>query len=85
MEVALLDVSHPEVQRHIREQIKQIVSGYGCSLINVDFTGYTTGIANGAHNLRWHDQTLTSVQLYRLAGELLRDAIDKARSTSRGC
>ena len=38
-EVALLDVSHPAVQRQIREQIKQIVNVYGCSLINVDFHG----------------------------------------------
>ena len=79
-EVALLDVSHREVQKHIRNQIKQIVNEYGCSLINVDFTAYTTGLTNGAQNLRWRDQTLTSVQLYRLAGELLRDAISEARS-----
>ncbi len=79
-EVALLDVSHPEVQRHIRNQIKQIVNGYGCSFINVDFTAYTTGLTNGTHNLRWHDKALTSVQLYRFAGELLRDAISEARS-----
>ena len=36
--------------------------------------------ANASHNLRWHDSSLTSVQLYRLAGELIRDAIDDARS-----
>ena len=79
-EVALLDVSHPEVQRHIRERVKQIVNEYGCSLINVDFTAYTTGLTNGTHNLRWYDETLTSLQLYRLAGELLRDAVNEARS-----
>ncbi len=79
-EVALLDVSHPEVQKRIRKQIKQIVNEYGCSLVNVDFTGYTTGLTNGAQNLRWHDKTLTPVQLYRFAGELLRDAISEARS-----
>lgn len=77
-EVALLDVSHPKVQQRIRRQIKQIVNVYGCSLINVDFTAYTTGLTNGTHNLRWRDETLTSVQLYRLAGELLRDAISEA-------
>ena len=79
-EVALLDVSHPAVQRHIREQIKQIVNVYGCSLINVDFTAYTTVLTNSEHNLQWHDETLTPVQFYRLAGELLRDAIEEARS-----
>ncbi|RKU36763.1 hypothetical protein C6496_12650 [Candidatus Poribacteria bacterium] len=79
-EVALLDVSHPEVRQHIRKQIKQIVNEYGCSLINVDFTAYTTVLTNSEHNLHWHDKTLTSVQLYRLAGELLMDAIKEARS-----
>ena len=79
-EVALLDVSHPGAQRHIRKQIKQIVSEYGCSLINVDFTAYTIGLTSDAHNLRWHNESLTSVQLYRLAGELLRDTVREARS-----
>ena len=79
-EVALLDVSHPEVQLRIRGQIKQIVNECGYSLINADFTPYTTGLTNGSHNLHWHDSNLTSVQLYRLAGELIRDAIDDARS-----
>ena len=79
-EVALLDVSHPEVQSRIRGQIKQIVNECGYSLINADFTPYTTGLTNASHNLCWHDSSLTSVQLYRLAGELIRDAIDDARS-----
>ena len=79
-EVALLDVSHPEVQQYIHTQIKQIINEYGCSLINVDFTAYTTGLTNSEHNLHWHDKTLTSVQLYRLAGELLRDAMKEARA-----
>ena len=76
-EVALLDVSHPEVQSRIREQVKQIVSEYGYSLINADFTPYTIGLTNASHDLRWHDDSLTSVQLYRLAGELVRDAINE--------
>lgn len=79
-EVALLDVSHPEVQSRIREQIKQVVTECGYSLINADFTAYTIGLTNASHNLRWRDNSLTSVQLYRLAGELLRDAINETRS-----
>ena len=78
-EVALLDVSHPEVQSRIREQIKHMVNGCGYSLINVDFTAYTTGLTNASHNLRWHDDSLTAVQLYRLAVELLRDTINEVR------
>ena len=81
-EVALLDVSHPEIQSRIREQIKHIVSGCGYSLINVDFTAYTTGLTNASHNLQWHDDSLTAVQLYRLAAELLRDTINEARLES---
>ena len=81
-EVALLDVSHPEIQSRIREQIKHIVTGCGYSLINVDFTAYTTGLTNASHNLRWHDDSLTAVQLYRLAAELLRDTINEARLES---
>ncbi len=81
-EVALLDVSHPGVQLRIREQIKHIVNSCGHSFINVDFTAYTTGLTNAAHNFRWHDNTLTSVQLYRLAVELLRDTINEARLES---
>ena len=79
-EVALLDVSHPAVQSRIREQIKQIVDEYGYSFIQADFTAYTMGLTNASHNLRWHDSSLTSVQLYRLAGKLLRDTIDAAQS-----
>ena len=79
-EVALLDVSHPEVRSRIREQIKQIIGEYGYSFINADFTAYTTGLTNASHDLHWHDSSLTSVQLYRLAGKLLREAIDEARS-----
>ena len=79
-EVALLDVSHPRVQSRIREQIKQVVGECGYSLINADFTAYTMGLTNASHNLHWHDSSLTSVELYRLAGKLLREAINEARS-----
>lgn len=77
-EVALLDASHPEVQGQIREHIKHIVNDYGCSFINVDFTGYTTGLTNTSHDLRWHDDKLTALQLYRSAVELLRETVDTA-------
>ena len=77
-EVALLDISHPEVQGQIREQIKHIVSNCGCSFINVDFTGYTIGLTNTSHDLQWHNNNLTALQLYRSAVEFLRDTIDAA-------
>ncbi|MCE2415385.1 alpha-galactosidase [Candidatus Poribacteria bacterium] len=81
-EVALLDVSHPEVQSRIREQMKQIVGECGYSFIYADFTAYTMGLTNASHNMRWHDRSLTSLELYRLAGKLLREAIDEAQSES---
>ena len=80
--VALLDVSHPAVQSRIREQIKQIVGEYGYSFIHADFTAYTMGLTNASRNLRWHDRSLTSVELYRLAGKLLRETIDEVQSES---
>lgn len=79
-EVALLDVSHPEVQSRIREQMKQVIGECGYSFINADFTAYTMGLTNTSHNLRWHDNSLTSVELYRLAGKLLREAINETQS-----
>ena len=78
-EVALLDVSHPKVQSRIREQIKRMVEGYGYSLVNVDFTAYTTGLTNPSHNLQWHDDSLTAVELYRLAAKFLRDTVNASR------
>lgn len=81
-EVALLDVSHPQVQARIRKQMKQVVGECGYSFIHADFTAYTLGLTNASHNLHWHDSSLTSVQLYRLAGELLREAIDEVQSES---
>ena len=76
-EVALLDVSHPQIQSRIREQIKHIVSRCGYSLINVDFTAYTIGLTNDSQNLHWHNDRLTAVQLYRFAVELIKDTINE--------
>ena len=81
-EVALLDVSHPQVQSRIRKQMKQVVDECGYSFIHADFTAYTLALTNASHNLHWHDSSLTSVQLYRLAGKLLREVIDEVQSES---
>ena len=79
-EVALLDVSHPKVQSLIQTQTKQMIAECGYSLINADFTAYTIGLTDTAPNFSWYDSSLTSVELYRLAVELLRDAITEART-----
>lgn len=77
-EVALLDVSHPDAQAYIRKQLKQIVDEWGYGLIKADFSSYTTGMMFSSHNLKWYDSSLTSVQLYRLAIQLLKDAVSEA-------
>ncbi len=82
-EVALLDVSHPAVQSRLREQIKKMVGECGYTFLNVDFTVYTLGLTNVSRNLYWRDKNLTAVQLYRLAGTLIREAIAEAKSESR--
>lgn len=76
-EVALLDVSHPDAQAYIRKQIKQIVDEWGYGLIKADFSSYTTGMMFSTHNLKWHDSSLTSAQLYRQAIQLLKDAVSE--------
>ncbi len=73
-EGGLLDVSHPDAQAYIRQQIKQIISEWKYDLIKADFSGYTT-VLSSARNLRWHDSSLTSIQLYRLALQLVKDAV----------
>jgi len=79
-EVALLDVSHPDAQAYIRKRIKQIVGEWGYGLIKADFSSYTTAMMFSVHNLKWHDSSLTSAQLYRLAIQLLKDAVNETEN-----
>ena len=76
-DVALLDVSHPKAQAHIRQQLQQFIAEWGCELIQVDFSAYTT-VLTSPHNVTWHDKALTSVQLYRLAVQVLKEAVAEA-------
>ena len=76
-DVALLDVSHPKAQAHIRQQLQQFIAEWGCELIQADFSVYTTMLTSPP-NVRWHDTSLTSVQLYRLAVQVLKEAVAEA-------
>ncbi len=79
--VALLDVSHPDAQAHVRLQVQRIVAEWGCELIQADFSAYTT-VLSSPHNVTWYDNTLTSVQLYRLAVQVLKEAVADASPTT---
>ncbi|MDE0637222.1 MAG: alpha-galactosidase [Candidatus Poribacteria bacterium] len=74
--VAILDVSHPETQLHVQKILKQIVDEWGYDLIKADLSSYTSGMMSVAPNVTWHDSSLTSAQLYRLAVRLLKEAVE---------
>lgn len=74
--LAILDVSHPEVQKYIKRKIKKIVDEWGYDLIKVDLSSYTSGMMSVAPNVTWYEDSLTSTELYQLALRLLTEAID---------
>ena len=76
--LAILDVSHPETQKHVRKVIKQLVDEWGYDLIKADLSSYTCGMMSIAQNAKWHDTSLTSTELYRLAVRLLAEAVEAA-------
>ena len=74
--LSILDVSHPETQVHVRKIVKQLVDEWGYDLIKADLSSYTSGMMAVAPNVTWHDSSLTSVELYRLAVHLLTEAVE---------
>ena len=75
--VAILDVSHPAAQTHVREMIRCIIDEWEYDLIKVDLSSYTNGMMSIAAQTNWHDSSLTSTELYRLAVRLLQEAVDE--------
>lgn len=73
--LAILDVSHPQTQSHVRNVIKQLIDEWDFDLIKFDLSSYTSGMMSVASNVRWHDSSLTSAELYRKAVRLLSDAV----------
>ena len=71
---AILDASHPQAQPHIRQLLKQLIDEWGFDLIKIDLSSYTSGMMSVSHNIDWHDNSLTSTELYRQAVRLLTEA-----------
>ncbi|MCZ6681397.1 MAG: alpha-galactosidase [Candidatus Poribacteria bacterium] len=80
VEVALLDVSHPGAQAHLRERVQQLTDEWGYDLIKADLFAYAIGPMADVENFVWHDQSLTSVELYRLGVQLLNQMVQESKS-----
>ena len=78
-EAALLDVSHPGAQAHVREYIRRAVDEWGYDLIKADLLAYTIGPMTNPSDFSWHETSLTSVELYRLGLRLLAEAIQDCK------
>ena len=76
-EVALLDVSHPEAQIHIRERLQEIIDEWGYDLVKVDLSAYAMGPMSDPSHFVWHNKSLTVIELYRLGIQLLNEIIEE--------
>ena len=76
-EVAVLDVSQPGAQTHIRENLRKLIDEWGYDLVKADLLAYSIGPLTELNNFVAHDASLTSVELYRLGVQLLNQIIDQ--------
>ena len=76
-EVAVLDVSQPGAQAHIRENIRKLIDEWGYDLVKADLLAYSTGPLAELNNFVAHDASLTTVELYRLGVQLLNQIINE--------
>jgi len=76
--LGILDVSHPKTQKHVKTILKQIIDDWSYDIIKVDLSSYTSGMMSISQNADWHDNSLTSTELYRKAISLLKEAVDMA-------
>lgn len=77
--LAILDVSHPETQKHVKKWLKKISDDWGFDLIKTDMSSYTSGMMSIVQNVSWHDNSLTSTELYRLAINTVKESIDSTQ------
>ncbi len=77
--LAILDVSHPKTQRHVRNIIKKIVDEWGYDKIKVDLSSYSSGMMSVAARTTWYEKSLSSAELYRRALEILKDSVDSTK------
>ena len=76
-EVALLDVSQPGAQAHIRENTRKLIDEWGYDLVKADLLAYAIGPLTELNNFVAHNASLTAVELYRLGAQLLNQIIDE--------
>lgn len=77
--LAILDVSHPEVKKHIRKVIKKLVNEWEFDLIKADFSSYTCGMMAVAPNAKWYEKELTSAELYQHAVRLITETVETTK------
>ena len=77
MEVAVLDVSHPGAQAHIRENTRKLIDEWGYDLVKADLLAYAIGPLAELNYFVAHDASLTAVELYRLGVQLLNQIIEE--------
>ena len=76
-EVAILDVSQPGAQAHIRDNTRKLIDEWGYDLVKADLLAYAIGPLTELNNFLAHDTSLTAVELYRLGVQLLNQIIDE--------
>ena len=77
-EVAVLDVSQPGAQAHIRENTQKLIEEWGYDLVKADLLAYTMGPLADLGSFMAHDPSLTAIELYRLGAQLLNQIIDES-------
>ena len=77
-EVAILDVSQPGAQAHIRQNTRTLINEWGYDLVKADLLAYLMGPLTELNNFVAHDPSLTAVELYRLGVQLLNEVIDES-------
>ena len=70
--VVLFDVSHPDAQREIEQNIKTVIEEWDIDVLKADMLAYLIGPIGNSGGFIWHDKTLTSIELYRLGIDLIK-------------
>jgi hypothetical protein len=77
-EFVLLDLSRLEAQEYIRSRIRQIIDDWGYDLIKVDLLSYARGPSANVADVVYHDNSLTSVEVYRMGINLLKEVVESS-------
>ena len=84
--VVLFDVSHPDAQREIEQNIKTVIEEWDIDVLKADMLAYLIGPIGNSGGFIWHDKTLTSIELYRLGIDLIKrwvsQSVDKIEFTA---